>query len=399
MKNEITDRFGFKLIGFIFFILLLFSCIQNEQSPFYMKEGLFNFSQTKTLGLETVPGAETFTIFSPNERTDKYNNGAVIIAFKGNLYAQWQTSDQDEDAPDTKVVYSMSNDSGVNWSESMTLVHNCEKGICTNGGWWTYGDTLIAFINRWPKNLNPKGGYIEFITSSDGINWSKPRSLTMKNGSRVKGIFEQDPHALPDGRIINAVHELPGLIVSPYYTDDPMGIRDWVKGAMQNLPFEGPTSREIEPSWFYQSNGNIVMIFRDQANTFKKLASVSRDSGETWSTPILTNMPDARTKQSAGNLPDGTSFMVGNPANNKNRIPLAITLSKNGFLFDKAYLIRNGGEDLQPLRFKGLHKSAGYNYPKSYVWKEYLYISYAVNKEDIQVTRIPLLNLKKLVEQ
>ncbi|MGD8782516.1 MAG: exo-alpha-sialidase [Ignavibacteria bacterium] len=397
MKNKISNNFVFNLPASIFLIVILTNCVQNEQALFYVTEGLFDFSQPETLGLETAPGTETFTIFSPAESTDKYSHGVALIGFKGSLYAQWQSSEQDEDAPDTKVVYSRSSD-GANWTEPVVLAPAWENGISTSGGWRTYDDTLIAYINKWPKNLNPRGGYTEYVTSPDGINWSEPRPLTMKNGSKVKGVFEQDPHALPDGRIINAVHEQPGMIVSPYYTDDPKGIGGWVKGKMQNLPFEGTVSREIEPSWFYQSNGNIVMIFRDQASTYKKLASVSNDRGETWSAPVITNMPDARTKQSAGNFPDGTAFMVGNPNNNKQRIPLVITLSKDGILFNKAYLLRKGGEDLQPLRFKGLYKRAGYSYPKSYIWKDYLYVSYATNKEDVQVTRVPLLSLKKLIE-
>ena len=135
------------------------------------------------------------------------------------------------------------------------------------------------------------------------------------------------------------------------------------------------------------------MIFRDQNNTFKKLASISRNNGETWTTPIIIDTPDSRAKQSAGNLPDGTAFMVNNPSGNKNRFPLVITLSKDGFIFDKAFLLRNGGEDLQPMKYNGKFKRAGYSYPKSVIWGNYLYVSYATNKEDVELTRIPIASL------
>jgi hypothetical protein len=105
--------------------------------------------------------------------------------------------------------------------------------------------------------------------------------------------------------------------------------------------------------------------------------------------------PDSRAKQSAGNLPNGTAFMVNNPSGNKNRFPLAITLSKDGFVFDTAYLLRSGEKsDLQPLRFKGKYKRVGYSYPKSVIWNNYLYVSYATNKEDIELTRIPISSLE-----
>ena len=160
------------------------------------------------------------------------------------------------------------------------------------------------------------------------------------------------------------------------------------------MPYEGTVSREIEPSWFYQSDGNVVMIFRDQSSSFRNLASVSNDNGETWSTPVLTNMPDSRSKQCAGNLPDGTAFMVNNPTNSKSRIPLVITLSRDGEHFDKACLLRDGGADLQPLRYNGRYKRAGYSYPKATIWNNFLYVSYATNKEDVEMTRVPLTSLR-----
>jgi hypothetical protein len=183
----------------------------------------------------------------------------------------------------------------------------------------------------------------------------------------------------------------PGLVATPFYTDDPLGISGWKAGEIKNMPATNKyMSREIEPSWFYRKDSAIVMIFRDQNSTFKKLASISRDNGVSWTTPQIINSPDSRAKQSAGNLPDGTAFMVNNPSGNKDRFPLVITLSKDGFVFDKAYLLRSGGKNLQPMRFQGKYKRAGYSYPKSVIWGNHLYVSYATNKEDVELTRIPI---------
>ena len=104
-------------------------------------------------------------------------------------------------------------------------------------------------------------------------------------------------------------------------------------------------------------------------------------------------MRDSRAKQCAGNLPDGGAFIVNNPSGNSDRFPLVITLSRDGFLFDRAYLLRGGGKDLQPMRFSGKHKRKGYSYPKAVIWRDYLYVLYATNKEDVELTRIPLRQL------
>ena len=74
-------------------------------------------------------------------------------------------------------------------------------------------------------------------------------------------------------------------------------------------------------------------------------------------------MPDGRTKQCAGNLPDGTAFIVSCPANGKRRWPLVLQLSSDGVTFDQAILLRSGASnELPSRRYEGRYKTIGYNY-------------------------------------
>lgn len=156
----------------------------------------------------------------------------------------------------------------------------------------------------------------------------------------------------------------------------------------------------MENSFYIQSDGVIVMVMRDQKGSYQTLASKSDDRGETWSTTYVINMPDSRSKQAAGNLPDGTVFLINNPGrvlNNETlpwRIPLTITLSKDGFLFTKSYLLRSGEKgDFRERKYEGKYKTLGYSYPKAYINGDYLYICYSTNKEDIDCTRVPISNI------
>jgi hypothetical protein len=272
----------------------------------------------------------------------------------------------------------------------MTLALPGTGDIKTSGGWWVNGDTLVAYVNVWPTSLSPRGGNAWYATSVDGSKWSALKALPMADGKPMTGVFEQDPHVLPDGRIVNAAHFQPGLLAAPVYTDDPSGIRGWRKATYTNLSISGSVSREIEPSWFRRADGTLVMVFRDQTTTYRKLAAVSSDRGASWSTATPVDMPDSRTKQSAGNLPEGTAFQVGNPVDGKRRSPLVVTVSKDGATFDKAWVLRKGGADLQVQRYAGKAKTLGYNYPKSTLWNGYLWVGYATNKEDVQCTRVPV---------
>jgi hypothetical protein len=253
--------------------------------------------------------------------------------------------------------------------------------MTTSGGWWTDGKTLTAYVNAWNADFRT-GGTAHYRTSTDGVHWSAPQPVTSADGKPVAGVIEQDPHALLNGR----------LVATPFFTDDRKGVSGWTKGLMPSLPHAGSESRELEPSWFRRADGSLVMVFRDQENTFRQIASESCDRGATWTTPVVTDMPDARQKQSAGNLPDGIAFMVHAPSGNKLRSPLALSLSEGGRVFDRAYLLR-AGPPSEP-RYPGLYKRAGYHYPKSVVWNGALWIGFADAKESVVVMRVPLAGLR-----
>ena len=366
-------------------------------APFSVKNGVFD-QNASDLGLSRAPGSQTITVFTPTANSDHYGNGVVMTGFKGKLYCQWQSSAVDEDAADTWVAYSIgtiekSTDGSQTekWSTPKELAPTMQNGIRTSGGWNVYNDTLIAFINVWPADMSPKGGYAYYRESADGITWGELKPVLMKDGSPMAAIIEQDPHEY-DGRLYNAAHFQPGLFANPIYTDDLSGRTGWVKAKYTNMEHSGTNSREMEPSLFKNSDGEIVMTFRDQNSTYYRLASVSRDRGATWSTTELTNMPDSRAKQSAGNLPDGSVYLVGNPVTNKTRIPLSITLSSDGKVFDRAYNLRTQSE-LPDRVYEGQYKSIGYHYPKTMRYGDYLYVSYSTNKELVEYTRIPLAEI------
>jgi predicted neuraminidase len=127
------------------------------------------------------------------------------------------------------------------------------------------------------------------------------------------------------------------------------------------------------------------MVFRDQESSFRKLAAVSYDRGETWSKAVETAFPDSRSKQCAGNFPDGTPFLIGNPGPRKDRSLLILATASDGETFAEAWILRDNPPER---RFEGKAKTQGYSYPKAYVDEDFLYVAYSVNKEEIAVTRL-----------
>jgi hypothetical protein len=370
-------------------ILLILTVCPAEAEEYktlpYLSSGVIDTTDIETLGLTMTEDTQTVTIFTPSEESNHYANGVVMTAFKGWLYCMWQSSETDEDAIETCVMYSQSCDEGLTWSQPAVLAAANDRCYCTSGGWISTEDTLTAFINVWPKDLQPVGGYTYYIISKDGIAWSAPEPVRMADGQSMSGVIEQDPYPMPDGRIIGAVHFQPGLHVCPVYTDDKTGVSGWTKAVFKGHDRE-KQSRELEPSIYQRQDGTLVMVFRDQNSTYRKMTSLSDDRGETWTESVVTNIPDARVKQSAGNLPDGTAYLVGCPTGSKRRYPLVALFSDDGICFDKALLLRAGGSDLQSQRYPGKAKTLGYSYPKSMIYNDKLYISYSTNKEDVECT-------------
>ena len=359
--------------------LLLQACASRENRLPEVPDGLFDLTDTVSYGLSRLPDCERIVVYeSPG-----YVNNVLVTYFGGKYYCMWQASNRDEDTPDTKVLCSVSPD-GVWWAAPILLAQPTDSTFVTPGGWIQGGDSLSAILNYVCAPDRSKGGTAWYISTIDGETWTETRPLRMADGCPMPGIIEQDPLRLPDGRTVGAAHFRQGLRVNPIYTDDPSALSGWKKAA-----FPDGDGSPLEPSQYLTPDGKLMMFFRDQASSFVKLASVSEDQGKSWTPPMKTGIPDSRSKQCAGTLPDGRVFWVGNPTGNKSRRSLALALSEDGYRFDKAFLLA-GTEDLPPRRNVGRYKTLGYNYPKATVLGDALWISLSINKEDAVLFRIPI---------
>jgi len=157
-------------------------------------------------------------------------------------------------------------------------------------------------------------------------------------------------------------------------------------------------------------DGTWVKLFRDngkkrakslreseESKSRRNYASFSFDDGKTWTRPTRTNFPDACSRSNAGRLPDGQVYVINNvlPIATKQggRSLLAISLSRDGLNFDRVAALRFVAP---PMRFEGRSKVIGYQYPHSVVVGDDLWAIYSVNKEDIEIARIPVSELESI---
>ena len=371
-------------------LLAALSCSRGAELP-SVGEGLLDLGDTLTLGLPRLPSAERICVFRSDG--EGYVNNVLLNKFRGSYYCMWQNSRRDEDTPDTRVLYAVSAD-GRSWSGPRLLAAPTDSCFGSPGGWLQRGDSLAVVLNYVDAADRSLGGTAWAVVTGDGSGWTAPRPLLMADGTPVDGIMEQDPLLLGDGpscvgRTVGAVHFRPGLQVCPVYTDEPSGLSGWTAAE-----FPSGEGKPLEPSQYLRDDGALVMLFRDQASSFVKLASISFDEGVSWTPTALTEIPDSRSKQCAGNLPDGRAFMVWNPTGCKSRRALSLAVSSDGIIFNRAWLLA-GPSDLPPRRSPGKFKTLGYNYPKAFVDSDALWISLSENKEDAVLFRVPLNSLER----
>ncbi|MEO8819413.1 MAG: exo-alpha-sialidase, partial [Ginsengibacter sp.] len=330
-----------------------------------------------------------------------YNHHASITHFKDKLVAVWSDGMKDEDQPRQRILFATSKDF-YHWTTPEPLaVPSVYSGgthnILTAAGFNQFNDTLVAYYGEYsPQNTHT---HLWAKISTDGKHWSDAIDM------HVPVNPNHGPEKIKSGRLI-----ISGNFTFSY-TDDYRGLSGWKMSSFYQdslykednpATFYAPAEKSnlpplCEGSFFQTDDGTIHMLLRVTGKGWKgKLwLTESKDNGEHWSFPIETNFTDNDSKFHFGRLPDKRFYFVGIPdtLHHYDRTPLVLSLSSNGKLFGKNYIIAD-----QPYTLKkaGLYKGGQYGYPHTMVYHSYMYVIISRQKEAIEVIRFKLDQLNKL---
>lgn len=219
--------------------------------------------------------------------------------------------------------------------------------------------------------------------SNDGATWSKAAELP----ERVSATYEA-PRLTATGKLLGIAsvdrRTTPCMLMWP--GDDPTQ-------TPEIIPVEQPTGTKFdggETSWYQTNDGTIVIFWRDEGQSGRVWVSSSVD-GKTFGVPMISDIPDAMSRNYAGRLADGRYYLCNNAnAVLHNRMHLTLLISEDGYTFSEVYILVNDPTDL---RLAGLLKLPGYMYPCCLAEDERLLVGYSCNKEDIELGIVELNNL------
>lgn len=264
----------------------------------------------------TVPGTEHGFVFQGDAASGGYNHHARIVHHGGRFHALWSNQRYDEDGPGQRVLYASSSD-GLNWSRPRELV-----GAVSPEGPWELGgvacaaEAFVIFDGR----LFGVASAFEFVAWENMEKTKRVEKATREcchpvsrgNGKLYREIRPDGTFGrlfMSDGFILP---EHPLLAIAARKDVEPsfaLPAREWNEHAAVR---QKPERRLCEPVVWKKGDDGFVMLLRDDSNSYRKWVSFSKD-GLDWTKPRLTDIGDARSHGCAVTLKDGLVLLIINP--------------------------------------------------------------------------------------
>lgn len=321
------------------------------------------------------------TLYRGVEGTSGFSHHPTLAWHDGRFFAAWSNGDRDEDASGQRVVYATSTD-GHTWSAPRLLAAGVEGRSHTPCGFWIRGEAFYALAARRKAR---DGGAESGDNPLLAWRWDPARQAFAEPEIVARNFFANDaPRLLPDGAWL-MLGKPGGKSAGPAVRaarGGVAGLDDW---AFTPLP-----ARDVShDSFWYPLGGDRIAVIEAAGAVPNRylLRLESADAGRTWLPPVRTNFPDADSRLCGLRLSNGRYVLVNNPNPHRYRVPLSIAVSRDGLTFPALANLRT---EQTNKRFPGHAKAPGYQYPRALEHDGRLWVIYSVNKEDIELSVVPL---------
>ncbi|WP_432797099.1 hypothetical protein [Poriferisphaera sp. WC338] len=378
-----------------------------------------------------------------------YNHHPEIIVFRDKIIVTWTNHLQDENGPGQRMIAKVGtlneDRTSVNWGGNETLItlaespipmarrhekHNATMidGAYARGGLFVssnklfYGGKILAY-DGWTNDIAyhgrcsipvPTAKYSDGRNRKTGMRFDIQRDLGLHyyqswtiEGSTIapnSPIYTTKPLAskieVSTGRF-KTVPPLAGSYQNPKSISDsnlnPTQLRHAIRTKRRIPNYRSGTSHLTKDgssglahqTEFQRPDGSWVVI-RDNLIKHGQYYAASVSDKQTPYPPAIRTNLFGDASPIAGELPDGRVWILGN---DRERQHFYITVSNDGYTFDRTWLVYQAAIHTYP----GLGKSktlSGPQYPHAVIVGDNLWITYSIGKEMIGITQIPIASLQ-----
>jgi hypothetical protein len=367
---------------------------QNPESPVMLAGDWFEHPHEINFdNLPRVPSEHiVINDVTPENGVNQHN---YLIHHNGIFWAMWSDGPAIEDMVGQVVKYATSKD-GKNWSTpEMLTPYPPDSGPDSpyyntrseNGfrwiarGFWEREGELLALAS-----LDEAAGFFGPSLELRAFRWNETTENWEDFGQVYNNAINNfPPKKLPTGE---------WLMSRRTYDYKDRGVEFLVGGLdsynmWESYPVLGSNTDldAEEPYWWILPDGKSLMaLFRDNRRSGYLYRSFSINNGRTWSQPVKTDFPDARSKFHGLQMSNGQYVLVSN-SHPKHRQWLTIAVSDDGMVFDRLFFLVEG-------------KKNGVDYPHVLEHNGYLYITHSGGfggrKQSVEIQRVKISDIKKL---
>ncbi len=307
----------------------------------------------------------------------------------GRFWCLWSDGPRIEDWPTQEIRYATSPD-GLDWSEAKSVTGSPEEPYAYIArGLWVRDGELLALAAHY-KGHGAFGSDKELQLQA--FAWNNDEERWMFRGKIYENAINNfPPQKLTTGDWILTRRD------SRFNVSILIGGRDsldsWEAFPVVDLQ-EVEGFRPDEPIFWPMANGSLNALFRDNAGSMRLFHSTSEDNGKTWSTPQLTNFPNATSKIFSLETSRGYRIMISNANPNLGRRQLHLSVSPDGGNFTKMAQLIVPTPPV-PSGFEGIWKKfnqgiGSLQYPHVIEQDGKLWIAFSRNKLQTEILAVDL---------
>jgi hypothetical protein len=406
------------MIFLFLFFLSSFAAVQGQNKPNVINDPTeiirivapelknLNFDLS-TGGLKVASGLETYLVIRSNREHPElaeglgwtYQHHPDIAVWHGRLFVGWNSCQMDEDTwPSRELISSSVN--GKDWTKPTEMF---PQGVSTPLRMYFYLSPnrrmlLIAGLRKNQERTKERDKN-SLVVREILADHSLGNIFTLKSPDEFTSKYPLPYDKSPDKGFIEACKYL--LSDNIYLQQQDYGnMVDAAKRMKWNNPENWSGNDELKKEaenfgkamcFFERKDGALVGIGK------KRWVTVSVDNGKTWAQPtqpqsLITGMGKVWGQRTS----DGRYALIYNPDLTR-RWPLVMLTSDDGITFYDPVALHG---DLPQRRYEGLYKDAGLSYHRGLskwnndgsIKDDALWMVYSLNKEDIRVIRVPLVN-------